>query len=443
MKRSIVCVILGCGILARLGVWLVNPPDNSYDDHLEVVAYYATEKHRPPIDDCWQCYQPPLYYILAAAVLKSSHALFANDWVAWKSVQLIGTLASILTLIVCWRILERLCGDVAPLALSAVAFLPRDLYTCAAISNDSLLVLWVTLSIWGFVSFCQTKRPGDRRRAMICLAFGAVFAAWTKQSGLIIGVLPLWLIVGAAHRRLTKQTAGSLTRCEALVFVAVMFLMPMDEGWRSLEAHRFMASNQDLLGEPVYQEPGKLTEVSFVDFRLPQLLVEPRLSSRTVSSFWTELFARVYFDYEPRYLPSTATTRWLARALYLVGLVLGVILLVGAIRSLALKHDRAIYRAMLMILVGFVLAPLIQTLRFPYFSSMKAVFVLPAVSVACVLIALGAKALESYSATRWAVLITVWTWCIVGSLHAIAVLIYVHKGLVDLSGPLWGVPSVN
>jgi len=98
-------VIVLIGTVLRLIVWNVNPPNNAFDDHLEVIAHFARDTARPSIDACFQCYHPPLYYLFSAFVLWLTHSVTESFWVAWQMVQLESVIFSVLHLLIAWHVL--------------------------------------------------------------------------------------------------------------------------------------------------------------------------------------------------------------------------------------------------------------------------------------------------------------------------------------------------
>jgi len=186
--------ILLAGAALRLAIWWVSPPVNAFDDHLEPIALYATQWSRPAPDACWQCYQPPLYYALSAGVLRLSHLLTGDFWTAWRSVQLLSIVFSLLQLAIAWRLLTLVgARGLAPrlCALAVLALLPRDIYTAVFVSNDAALGLAVSLAVLLYLEAMQRGCEGRWALRLAALFAAACGAAWTKQSGLIAAILPV------------------------------------------------------------------------------------------------------------------------------------------------------------------------------------------------------------------------------------------------------------
>ncbi len=443
MIRSLAWIVLCTGLVVRLGIWAANPPGNAYDDHLTAIQHYATHLQRPAPSDCWKSYQPPMYYMIGAATLRFAQPLVGDGSAAWKCVQLISTLASWITLLLCWSILRDFHQPGGTFALAFIAFLPRDLYTSAMISNDALLIFWVTLAIWGF---WQVRRLPKTRRGWVpigMLTLGCLGAALTKQSGLIIGCLPAWLLLEASWRRARHQESWSFLPFEVGLLLLVLVLMPLDEVWRTAETGRVLASNQDFYGSPTYQLPGDLSQVSFGDFRVSALAKAPQLGRETVGSFWTELYARFWTDYEPRFFPATATAEWLARVLLAVGIIPTILGLTGLVHIWLDRSMTALLAPVLLVILGFLCVPIIQTIRFPYYSSMKAMLVLPALAGIGLCFASGSKLVWQKNFLRIPLVVSTSAYVLIGTVHVLILLFFIADGVSGISGPIWPLPPAG
>ncbi|MGH0029571.1 MAG: hypothetical protein ACQGVC_07260 [Myxococcota bacterium] len=384
--------LLAVAAALRLFLFAVSEPHNAYDDHLEAIAWYATHGSRPAADACWQCYQPPAYYALAAGVLRAAAAASGDNVAAWHGVQLLSVLFSVATLVLVWRVLTLAgVGGTLPrvCALAVAAFLPREVYTSVFISNDGMLSFAVGLSTWIFLEI-QTRKDPAGTPWLAALLASVVLAAWTKQHGLIAAVLPLAVVVQERGR----VGGGGV----ALLGVAALLLVALPLHSLATTGH-LLVSNQHYFDWPSVQRPGSLAAASFLDFRIVSLFREPTLHASTIDSFWTQLFAKLWFDYDPKFLVDTAATRRLAAGWYAVGLLLGAVWALGF--GVALRRwARSPLLALLVLQVAFLGVPLLQSLRFPYYSSMKATFFLPALPVSAVLLGFGFERLGRRPALR-------------------------------------------
>lgn len=399
--------ILLAGAALRLVVWYVSPPTNAFDDHLEPIAHYATEWTRPAPDACWQCYQPPLYYVISAGLLRLSHLLTGQFWTAWRAVQLGSVLFSLLQIAIAWRILALLgAGAFAPrlCGLAVLVFLPRDIYTAVFVSNDAALGLAVSFAVLVYLEAIERGCDGVTSRHLVALVAAVCCAAWTKQSGLIVAVLPAALVVWRERERPLGAGDGAGDRrrlIRGFAWLALGFaIVGADELYKFGVTGHVLASNQHFFDWPSVQKPGELGAISFFDFRLLQLLRHPTLSPETLGSYWTELFAKLWFDYDPKFLTEMGAARAVAAVSYCLGFVVLLVWALGV--ALAAWRWRPALERLVLVAVelGFLAVPLLQTLRFPYYSSMKATFFLPAASLATVFVSLGFERIWSVRRLR-------------------------------------------
>lgn len=406
---------------------------------------YAINGWRPGPDKCWECYQPPIYYVISAAVLRSAAALADNSLLGWKAVQAIGTIASIATLFLThnilrlWLPLSRAARNVALLAL---AILPQDLYASAFVGNDALLVFWTTAAIAGYSWWV---RSDARWRGIILMAVGVIGAVWTKQSGAVALLLPGMVLAGGVLRWLNIPWLTFLRPISPAMAVVLFLCIPAamaDEIWRTSVTGKFLFSNQHVYDYTKTQAPGSVDLISFTSFRGVALWNSPVMGPTTLSSLWTELFARVWYDYEPRYLPEGTGLTWLARSLYVVGAVVTVFAMIGAAVFAFGSRRRLDGLAILLLFLAFLAVPVLQTARFPYFSSMKAIFVLPAVSIAALFLAFGLQQLpQSFRKPTFVTLAALLV--LVGSAHVFAIVIMRETNIATSTVPLWSIPNVQ
>ncbi len=166
------------------------------------------------------------------------------------------------------------------------------------------------------------------------------------------------------------------------------------------------------------QPPGSVGAIEWASFRLPALLRRPWVHMTQVNSFWTELYGRLWFEYEGivvslRNSPEWAALRsrvqaqtgnWASKegwrrmlswepgdtptglrrvavASYLAGLPLTAIVLGGLV--VAVRRMWTFAPALLVLhFAGCLFVPIYQTVRLPHFAAMKPVFALGALSSA-------------------------------------------------------------
>jgi hypothetical protein len=388
--RWIVAAIVVLAAALRFTLFQVSPPSNANDDHLEPIGHYASHWTRPAPDACWQCYQPPLYYVTSAAILSGVHAITGDVLVAWRAVQLEGLFFSLAQLVLVWCILARVgARERGPriAALVVLACLPRELYGAVFVSNDVLLGFLATLAVYVHVG---ANASALTTRRLVAVLGAVALAAFTKQHGLILAVLPAALVAEHVRREVVLGSATlPALRPYAPWLAAGLLVVVSEELYKAAVTGHWLVSNQHYFDWPKVQKPGSVGAISFFDLRLATLFEQPTSYRATVGSFWTQLFAKLWFDYDPKFTIGSALAGRFAVASYVLGLGFAVAWAVGGWRAIVDWRGRVDRIALGVVQLAFLAVPLAQTLRFPYYSSMKAVFLLPAASIGVVFLSHG------------------------------------------------------
>jgi hypothetical protein len=433
-------ILLVVGIILRVALWLANPPGNSYDDHLEPIRKYADNSSRPEVFECWQCYQPPAYYTIAAGVLKLGEFLELNNHTSWKLVQLVNTLLSILILLLFYRIIREsnIQDHIGFLIFSFLAFLPREFFMSAIIGNDYLLLFSACFATYFYF---KVQRKNQTRKStltnFLLMGFFVILGALTKQHGLLLILFPI-----SCLHLFYKNGKVKLGLAIPLAF-AMLLLAGMDEFWKFYQTGAFLISNQHHYNYAEGQFPGSVNLVEFHTFRIIGLFQSPFLSNDTSASFFTELFARTFFDYEWRFFsPNQPLSISLGRAAYIIGISWIVFLGWQSIKAFKkLKSMTKVFSkkglvtwAPLIIALGYMLVPVLQTFRFPYYSSMKAMFIMPGVMIILIIIIKNGRKIQFPKSASY----------VLGSLTVgysismvILIIMNLNSSLEYLSGPIW------
>ena len=389
-NHQLALVLIIIGAVFRIWLGAINPPDNTYDEHhhQKVVKLYAEDMSKPLPSECWQCYQPPLFYTVSAILWHAGDLLSLTAPMKWKVVQGINTTASVATLILLLLLLKSLGVEskIRLSILSLAVFLPRDIFSSAMLTNDYLLVFFTTASALIFVKSAKliTSKNCLNYRQISLLAVFVVFGSLTKQHGLLLTILPisLWLIY-------LRFNAWHISFRLSLVVITTLIIAGMNEIWLFLKSGHFLVSNQHFFSLAKGQPPGSLSSVEFFTFRFFKLLKEPFIDKATFVSLPSQLFARLWFDYEWRFLhPEMPHIKLFGRVIYWLGLgylisFLGSMVVAGIKTFKLVTHQlskTSVYHILPLAIVGvlYLLVPVVQTIRFPYYSSMKAIFYLPA-----------------------------------------------------------------
>lgn len=447
MTRWLYLIVI-VGVLLRVSVFLVSPPSNAYDDHLEAVSKTMTAletNRRVEPWECWECYQPPLYYWVGSLVAGVS-SLFLEDGFVWKIVQSLSVLASIVTLLLT-AIAIRITiprSESLPVVyacVAVIAVLPRAIYSSAMATNDAFLEASVATALVGYLIIA--RGPEQPRLAIILISIGTVAACWSKQSGLVL-LVPLLGMIFATWLGLWSPPRGLTKKAVLTIAIAVLLISGLDEIWRYNKSGIFLVSNQQYYSHAVSQLPGSIGNVSFFDFRFQEVYDSVFMDSTTLDSFWTEVFSRFWFDYERRFFPVNFNSLWVGRIAYIIGLVVTPYILYFSLVGLARKPYDLTRLVLVCFASAFLIVPVLQTLRYPYFSSMKAAFILPGLPAILCLAAIGAArslTVRSGRIVAWSVAVLL---LIFGVFHASSLLFLSSEAWSHgVSGPLWQLPELR
>jgi hypothetical protein len=443
-KYLIIAIIFLGGIL-RLAVFWVSPVNNSYDDHLEVIKIYSESFNRPAPFECWECYQPPFYYYTSAAVYNITESLGVDKGTCWKMVQFINPFLSIFLLIIVYQIflLFKMPKLSILITLSFVAILPRDIFTSAMIGNDYMLVFFAILSFYLFLKTLFALRNGNKFLFwFILLILAATLGSITKQHGLLIHLFPISIFLLLCKIKYRKKLFWAIP-----ILILGGLLSISDELWKFNQTGELLVSNQHFFDYAKNQFPGSLDKVEFFSFRIFELYKEPFISESTSASIFTELFARTFYDYEWRFIsPNIPWANKLGFIGYSLGLVwLFFFIINGFIRLRNFKNS--LYKINWLtlatnitpILLGFlfILVPFIQTLRYPYFSSMKSMFMLSGLIL--LLITFGSQIKQGSWTQKFGIFMILIN-ISYGIMLTVSISFYIGISLNHLNGPLWTIP---
>jgi hypothetical protein len=445
LSKHLIIAIICIGGILRLTFFWVSPVNNSYDDHLEVINIYSESLTRPAPFQCWECYQPPFYYYTAATVYNITESIGVDKLTCWKIVQFINPFLSITLLILVYQImlLFKMSKLSILITLSFIAILPRDIFTSAMIGNDYMLVFFAILSFYLFLKTLFSLRNGDQFWFwFVLLILTATLGSITKQHGLLIHLFSFSILLLLCKNIYRKKLFWAIP----ILFLCCL-LSISDELWKFYQTGELLVSNQHYFNYAKNQFPGSLDKVEFFSFRIFELYKEPFISERTSASFFTELFARTFYDYEWRFIspkiPRAITLGYLGYSLGLGWLFyFGIIIFTSAwnfINNLHKFNLYVLFSKIPPILLGFLfmLVPFIQTLRYPYFSSMKSMFMLSGIIL--LLITLGSEIKQGSLIQKFGTYMILMN-ISYGIMLTVNISYYLSISINYLHGPLWVIP---
>jgi hypothetical protein len=448
------------GIALRLALFAVNPPTNAFDDHFRPITLYMETGSIPARDACWECYHPPAFYVSSAWISQAALSMGAAPSQIEKLAHFLPCLYGILTLLVLRAILllSRLPDTAVCIAFATLCFLPRHIYMSAIHSNDTIAYLGVSASAWLIM---RALDRGCRPRDIVALAVTMAITVLTKYPSMI--VLPMavasfgaawWLRVGGSRPRVAVSLSIA---CAPAVVVLALFAAPniRDHG-------KAFPSNLELFHQDYLDSGLGTRDVDFLGFAPWKAIATPILAPENRDSMWTILWARAWFDMEPRFLQYTdpATDAWwtaydtwlggaadaawpgidglsswtrlLGSMLIALGLVPGLLLLIGLFRCLigrwsllrpADPLETARLQMMPVLLFGVMAGMVLTTWKFPYTFALKTVYILNGLPAFIVLVALGAAFLDEVPWAKRILVVSTALLCALTTVHILHVVV--------------------
>lgn len=418
-------------LLLRVGLAFVNRQAN--DDHVEVVRWMLEHGRLPFKGDCWECYQPKLYHLAVAGIVR----LFGLHEVARQTIagQLVNVALGAATLLLFARFLRRLPLDaIARRALfAALAFQPRLLSTHVQATNDALVILAGLVTSYACWRFAE--KPGARRIAWITI--GAVIGGLAKGSGFVIFAWALLVLGVLAIRRRGRSDAAALGILAVSFASVVPFAGPYVEHWRRFGDPFVLNIPKDPPASfrevSVVRRPGVLSYSSaFLSFRPASLWRDPYTphSNENVPTHRTSLASQLYGQHASLWFtqwpetwarrdgPAENTTR----ALLVLELVPLALLLCGAV----LTFRRPGGWMFLALAVAFLGMQLRLSTTYRDFSVMKAIYLYPALLAPVYWMAAAIESLPI--GVRRASIGLLWLLAGVSALEAIELLAWLLRG---------------
>jgi hypothetical protein len=438
--RRLVILFIVLGSALRLLLWWVNPPVNSFDNHFEPIILMLQRGTIPAKDACFQCYHPPVFYMISAEVGSIAEGAGMRGRPLLKLLQLLPCFYGILTLIVIHRILLKLpLNDFARMtSLAAVCFLPRHIYMSAMNSNDTISYLFVAISVDLLLLAVEKKLSA----ALLIIASMAITVTlFTKYTA--FAILPACAAVFGVlfWKRLIAN------RPQVVLSFGFVMLLP------AIVLSASMVSNFERYGaalpwnlsrlDPSRTQPRDSSRMDFLSFKPWESITMPILVPGRIHSVWTLVYAGMWFDNEPKFVyyldgispwwrhyggwmrgeepfpagdpAMTGATRFLGSSLIALGLIpfglmlYGIYVLCRKIGTAWREGSNAdkINAVKLSVFPGLLLGNLAiavaLAVRLPVYSAAKASYMLTSLPAFAVFLGFGVMRVDEDSAWRWAV----------------------------------------
>jgi hypothetical protein len=404
--KTLILLIFILSTSLRLGLVRYNRWSN--DDHAPVIRIILKTGNLPEKPDCWECYQPKFFHYSAAKILKlpwlgpALRKLGIAKAVGW-----INFFAGLLTLCVIAVFITNLPvkSEVYKLlSFGLIALNPKLIGINSQATNDTFAILFSTLALFCTFLFLQKQQLstflltilfvllGISSKTNTWITFMAItlvlfIKAWTQRKNSYIPVMTgmvfiISILFISIHNPLNQYITNYLQYGSPI-------LTNVEKQPFPYFFQKTVAARPGILS--IYD--GLFTFKFFDLIRHPIIDNSEYVYSDNRTSLWTQLYGRahsIHFDNWPKIWSAKGTENFTrTRVIYILALLPTFLLLFGVIRESYLllksifKQDIAqlsnkYFGLATIAFIGYIFLIVIYSLQTRRFSSMKVIFIYPA-----------------------------------------------------------------
>ena len=380
--------LLFIGILFRCVFFMAMPYKKfsmDVEGHIEYIQYVIENHSVPSTQDCWSCYHPPVYYVVASPFYVLSEFLGLP---ATAGLQSFSLLLSVLTAFFGMLFLRKILeGWPLIIASSLWIFWPLMIMVTPRIGNDSMFYLMHVLCMWAGMSYVKDGRGKNLILALVATAL----ALWTKSTGAVtLGLFFVFMLSGYfVNKRFQKPSKSEIVAWAMFVIIAVTFVLRRIMGAE-------LVGNADVLNRSM-RVPNFAFNYLYFDLRnfLEYPFTSGWDSAMGRDFFWNYALKSSMFG-EWSMLPTANGRFWATMmSVFLLGLI------VFAIRGFWKTRLGLAHWILLLQGVAFIAALMALRIKYPFACSNDFRYILPVLLSFAPFVAMGVTLKES--STSWKV----------------------------------------
>jgi len=367
-----------------------------YEHHQKYLHHFLTSWRIPTADEGIQMYNPPLFYMAAALLFRLSGPSSLFPMVE-NCAQFVNSVSVLITMFAIFLILRRvLVGRLAVAAsLAIAAFLPMSLYKAPSVAGDSATALVCTLSFYLWLRYTD----GQKRSGIVLLAVSSGIGLLVRYTALFPF---LGICAGLAYMFWQNPSGRKKLITHFAAYLAIVLLI----------AGGYYARNVMLFGGlfPIngtrelffYRQTPGFRDWDFYTNVRDLILGNPMSKQLIMESFLAGTYSSFWFDGQHVFMIYSKVSKFTPYVVPALGLLPTALMAWGMARgtgrALSGGEGRGAFMAVCVVTAALGAAAFtLGSFKYPYYSIIKAFYLLFCLAPIVCFFGLGFEALTARS----------------------------------------------
>jgi hypothetical protein len=395
---KIILVIFCVAMLLRFCLALANRDAN--DNHIDVVSWIVDKKEIPERKDCWSCYQPKLYYVISAGVVKLFNITSSSRRIL--SIQFVNVFISFFIILIFWKYINKQNFSVQTKYILFGLFALNPCLTginCQG-TNDTLAIFSGIATVFFLDEYLRTLSLKSFSLTVIFI----IASCLTKASGLLLTTLFIIIFSVRLISERNQRTVKKLIKHFLMFLVFYLLIVPYLGGYYTnyKKYNSFALSTWEKDTPPHFITPSYVARPGvqdmvhgFLTFRYFDMVRQPYINNEADNyplhrtSLWSQLYGRTFFMHFDQWPGSWQTHNdfiiFVGRILIVLGIIPLLLFILGIIYTAYLIYKAVIQKGLfpsdsihLLITFCFLCASVKYCCDYRDFGAMKSIYIFPA-----------------------------------------------------------------